>query len=124
MSLACRRGWYEPHPQPGLAEIIRDCCVQGTTTYSTFWGFDIQKSIVDAVVKSRKLGRSVDADLLVNKSKVAGYSEKFRGVMPHFPAVRPAEMRCGHGGSGPALRVLAKMIKTAVHQYESGLQAL
>ena len=89
-------------------------------------GFDMQRSIVDVVEKSRKVGRAFNADLLVNKSKIAGFSQDHCGVMPGLPCVRPAEIRCGHACRGPALRALAKIIKMAIHQYEPepGLRSL
>jgi hypothetical protein len=111
--------WVHTHFAESLVVWIYGFCER----YCNLLRFDIQQSIVDAVEKSRTLGRHVDADLLVNKSKLAGCSCHYdhRGVLPDLPAtaaVRPSEMRCAHGGAGPALRILAKIVKMAIDQYE------
>jgi hypothetical protein len=112
--------WVHTHFVDSLVVWIYGFCEH---QWKSLLRFDIQQSIVDAVEKSRTLGRHVDADLLVNKSKLAGCSCHYdhRGVLPDLPAtaaVRPSEMRCAHGGAGPALRILAKIVKMAIDQYE------
>ena len=88
------------------------------------WVYDIQKSIVDAVKTSRLLGRSVYSDLLVNKSKIAGFAEHENLRGRSWTSGRCYDLstcaQCAHGGHGPALRILAKIINMAIDQCERG----
>jgi hypothetical protein len=116
--------WVHSHFADSLVVWIYGFCeLRNDNLDTSTWGYEIQRSILDSVKRSRMLGRSLNSDLLVNKSRIAGFAEheNLRGVVPGHPAVRPLDMRCGHGGHGPALRVLAKIIKVAIDQYERAL---
>jgi hypothetical protein len=108
----------------GFCELASSTFTTEITRLETCMG--IQRSLVDAIEKFRQLGRAVGADVLVNKSRIAGWGshDGREAAIPGLRYVRPAAMRCGHGCRGPALRVLSKIIKLVIDKHESGLHTL
>jgi hypothetical protein len=116
--------WVHTQFPDSLVLWVYGFCELASSTFTSLETcMGIQRSLVDAIENFRQLGRAVGADVLVNKSRIAGWGshDGREAAIPGLRYVRPVAMRCGHGCRGPALRVLSKIIKLVIDKHESGL---